>query len=339
MNRVLLDTLEGYKEAKLVRSQNHPSLPLTIWNYTQKTQYEQKWDNVTLMCRGLILDRDGNIIARPFKKFFNIEEGRHTPTQKFSVYEKMDGSLGIVFHYEGKWRIATRGSFTSDQAEKGAELLKRYNLEKLNPLYTYMFEIIYPENRIVVNYGDTEDLVMLGKVCIKTGVSFDVDDYIKHGFNVVRRYDSVEDYGELKQRISDNAEGFVVVFKNGSRVKIKGTEYCRLHKIMTEVSTTSIWKSLLEDDDIEKLLEGVPDEYFYKIKNYRTGLLQYYRTLEEFINTRYEKINEELGPCDDKTFALHVKDSNYRSYYFALRNRKDISKMLWNDVKPEYRKL
>ena len=45
-----------------------------------------------------------------------MEEGKHTPTSEFDVYEKMDGSLIIIFWYDGGWVVASRGSFTSEQA-------------------------------------------------------------------------------------------------------------------------------------------------------------------------------------------------------------------------------
>ena len=42
------------------------------------------------MCRGLVTDNEGNIVARPFRKFFNMEEGKHTSTDNFKVYEKIN---------------------------------------------------------------------------------------------------------------------------------------------------------------------------------------------------------------------------------------------------------
>ena len=139
----MLEKLNKYHEEGLVYKQVHPTLPLTIWNYSEKVQYEGLWDEITLQTRGLVTDDEGNVVARPFKKFFNLEEGKHTPTEEFEVYEKMDGSLLIVFWYEGKWIVATRGSFTSDQAIKGVELLKKYNTDIMFRHLTYCFEIIY----------------------------------------------------------------------------------------------------------------------------------------------------------------------------------------------------
>ena len=89
----------------MLYKQVHPTLPLTIWNYSEKVQYEGLWNDITLMCRGLVTDDEGNIVARPFKKFFNLDEGKHTPTSEFDVYMKLDGSLGILFNYKGEWVV------------------------------------------------------------------------------------------------------------------------------------------------------------------------------------------------------------------------------------------
>ena len=254
----MLEKLNKYYEDELVQKQVHPVLPLTIWNYTPKVQYGEGnaqykfWDDVTKQCRGLVTDNEGNVVARPFKKFFNIEENQHTPTEQFDVYEKMDGSLGILFNYKGEWVLATRGSFTSDQSVKGTELLQKYDYQRLNPDYTYLFEIIYPENRIVCTY-DFEDLVLLGMIHTESGDEVNIhsgnDEDVRFknllnnlGFNIVRKYDGISDYTYLKHAISDNREGFVVRFSNGDRMKIKGEEYLRLHKIMTNLSTTGVWE-------------------------------------------------------------------------------------------------
>lgn len=136
--------LDKYVEDGLLYSQVHPTLPLTIYNYTDKCTWENLWDEITLMSRGLVVDDLGNIVARPFKKFFNLSEGKTKVTNNYTIFEKLDGSLGILFFYGGNWIFASRGSFTSEQAIKGKELLDKvcnYNL--LDKNNTYCFEIIY----------------------------------------------------------------------------------------------------------------------------------------------------------------------------------------------------
>ena len=291
------EVLNKYFEEGLVYLQVHPTLPLTIWNYTETVQYEGKWDEVTLQTRGLVTDGNGKVVAQPFKKFFNMEEGKHTATPDFDVYDKMDGSLGILFNYEGEWVMATRGSFTSDQAVKGFEMLQKYDYQKLHKGYTYLFEIIYDDNRIVVKYP-YEDLVLLGMINTETGYEVDlycedVDVRLKNlinnlGFKVVKKYDGVRDYSELKGKVEQNSEGFVVRFSNGDRMKIKGEEYLRLHKIMTNVSTTGVWELLSNGGDINEFLKDVPDEFYKKVKDY-ADLLKYgfYRVSEDCGKAHY----------------------------------------------------
>lgn len=143
--KVDLTILNDYIERGLVEKNLHPTLPITIYNYSRKTQYEGLWDEITIMCRGLILDTEGNIVAKSFPKFFNMEElaDSEIPNESFEVFEKMDGSLGIFFNYDGEWFMSTRGSFTSEQAIKGKEMLDKYPIEKLDKNKTYLFEIIY----------------------------------------------------------------------------------------------------------------------------------------------------------------------------------------------------
>ena len=351
------EILNKYHEDNLVYKQVHPTLPLTIWNYSEKVQYDNLWDDITVQTRGLVTDDKGNIVARPFKKFFNDSEKKHTPTPDFDVYEKMDGSLGILFHYEGEWVLATRGSFTSDQSVKGFEMLQKYDYQKLHKDYTYLFEIIYDDNRIVVKYS-YEDLILLGMTHTKTGYEVDLynegnDVRLKNlinnlGFKVVKKYDGINDYSVLKEMIKDDEEGFVVRFSNGDRMKIKGEEYLRLHKIMTNVSTTAIWEMLSEGKDVLELLKDVPDEFYNKIKMYGEYLRYHYYRYDEYAGKvydyfRYGKYGDMDAEPTKKEFALHLEKQEIhpkvRAICFAMWDKKDYNKIIWNLVKPEFRKL
>ena len=353
----MLNTLEKYHQEGLLYKQVHPNLPLTIWNYTEKVQYEGLWDDITLMCRGLVTDDKGNIIARPFKKFFNMEEGKHTPTSDFEVYEKMDGSLGIFFYYEGGWVMATRGSFTSDQAVKGYEMMFNYDFANLHKDYTYLFEIIFKENRIVVNY-DFEDVVLLGMVNTKTGYEVnlygeDTDVRLKNlvsnvGLKVVKKYDGISDYRTLKSMVKNNEEGFVVRFSNGDRMKIKGEEYLRLHKIMTQVSTTSIWEVLSNGDDIDALLKDVPDEFYKKVKSYVGELKYSHFQISEYCGKyhdsyRYGKYGDKEVEPTKKEFAEFVQRNfdkkELHAVMFSMWDKKDYSSIIWKLIRPKYEKL
>jgi len=341
----MLEKLNKYYEDGLLYKQVHPSLPLTIWNYTEKVQYENLWDEVTLMCRGLVTDDTGDIVATPFQKFFNIEEGKFEPTEKFEVYEKMDGSLGIVFWYRGQWVVATRGSFTSDQAIKARELLKKYNTDIMFRNLTFCFEIIYKNNRIVCDYKDYEGLVLLGTFD-KNGKEYDVEMWREYGFDVVKKYDGIKDFKELKQMVKNDQEGFVVKFSNGDRIKVKGVEYLRLHKIMTNVTTTGVWEYLKNDEDVMELLKDVPDEFYKKIQNYTKVLRYSYFQISEdagkkFDGMMYGKYNDKEPIEDRKEFAewVFTQPKHLSGILFRMYDKKDYSEIIWNLIRPEFKKL
>jgi len=335
---ISLKILNQYHEQGLLYKQVHPTLPLTIWNYSEKVQYESLWDEVTIQCRGLVTDDIGNVVARPFRKFFNMEECKHNSTEDFEVFEKMDGSLGIVFKYNGEVIYATRGSFTSDQAKWTANYGKEYNFQSiLVDGFTYLFEIIYPENRIVVDYGGQERLVLLGIINTETGEELSYDDIIIVPRDIVKKYDGIRDYSELKGKVEQNAEGFVVRFCNGDRMKIKGEEYLRLHKIMTNLSTTAVWEVLSNGGTMDSLLKDVPDEFYQKIQEYSFDLvLRHSNIMKDYLLYHTDII---LKVKDRKSFADEAKRYSHPSLLFGLLDGKDISPNIWKIIKPEFKKL
>lgn len=338
------DILEKYYMEGLLYKQVHPTLPLIIWNYTEKVQYEGLWDEITIQTRGLVTDNEGSVIARPFKKFFNLEEGKFTSTPNFEVYEKMDGSLGILFWYNGNWVMATRGSFTSDQSIKGRQIMdSKYNIQPLLKGYTTLVEIIYPENRIVCDYGGEEKLVVLGMINTASGKEMDYDSMImvhnETKMPVVKKYDGINDFNSLKGKVNKNDEGFVVRFTNGERIKIKGEEYLRLHKIMTNVSTTSVWETLSSGDNLDNLLKDVPDEFYKKIKDYSTLLKNAYNSIESESNKKFN--DRQMVFSDRKSYSEWVKTqpTYLHGILFKMLDQKPYSDIIWKLIKPEFKKL
>ena len=382
----MLEKLEKYYADGLLIKQTHPTKDLTIWNYSQKVQYEKLWDDITMQCRGLVTNSNGDIVARPFKKFFNLEEIDSLPSGEFKVYEKLDGSLGILFYYEeeltderryniwfnnnyetgmerffdsnnlpdydnpyyeptpktkGEWIFASRGSFTSDQALKGNELLKKYNLNLLNKGYTYLFEIIYPENRIVVNYGNDEKLILTGIVHTMVD-DFEMpleycEDLINGcGFEIVKTYNLGDDIESLKTTISTDNEGYVLRFntKPITRIKIKGDEYVRLHRIITNISNRDVWQLLKEGKPLDELLEKVPDEFFNWVKNTVNDLQNKFDITKSEVEEQFKEL------INKKEFAEKIKDNPNKSFLFKRLDSysNQLNDMIWDSIYPTYSK-
>jgi RNA ligase len=346
-----INILNDYLEKGLVVKNDHPTLPLSIYNYSRTCQYESKWDDITKMCRGLILDKEGNVVAKAFDKFFNYEELtlNDIPEGSFEVFEKLDGSLGILFWYQGKWILASKGSFISDQSIKGREILNnKYNVEVLPKGYTTVVEIIYPENRIVCDYGEDEELVVLSMISNANGKELDYNSMLSinevSGFPTIKKYDGITDYDTLKSQINGNREGYVIRFKNGFRMKIKGEEYVRLHRILTGFSNVDIWEYLKDGKDLDELLDRVPDEFDLWVKNTVKDLNKQFWEIHSssagFVDNYRRTRSLAHIPFDKKEFAALVmtQPKTLRPIMFSMYDGKKYDEIIWKSLRPKYSK-
>lgn len=353
-----IETLNQYKEDGWLINQSHPSFPLLIWNYSQKTQYEGFWDEITIAARGLVTDLDGNVISKGFPKFWNIEEERHVATDDFDVLEKLDGQYIGVFRYNGEMIVNSRGSFTSPYAieakrileEKYPRFIELGNLLKLKNV-TFCFELVGFE-QIVVSYQEP-DLILTG--CFRrcyyeplwnywedVSVGYEGEHFINSlGLNSVKKYSGL-DYTNIKHLNWQNSEGFVVRFANGQRCKIKFEDYIKLHRQMTNLSTTAIWEALRDGVPVSSILNDVPDEFYDKVRNIEQDIIDEFDDIQNRVDAMtyfYEKMN-----WDRKTVANHLIGHTtmmpkLRSVVFSALDKKDYSGQIWNMIKPKFEKL
>jgi RNA ligase len=175
-----------------------------------------------------------------------------------------------------------------------------------------------------------------------TGKELDYDSLLKineeTGLPVVKKYDGIEDYKTLKGLISKDREGYVVKFRNGFRVKIKGEEYVRLHRILTGFSNVDIWEYLKDNKNLDELLDRVPDEFDSWVRN----------TIKD-IKTEYEKLDNEYkwifkvlmrSPQSEnkKGFAEHAKNYKHSGILFKMFEDKEYSHYIWKQIRPIYSK-
>lgn len=328
----------------LVRSRVHPNDPeLWILNYTEKAAFDSVWNNVTLNCRGLIVNAFGDIVARPFPKFFNYGQAGCPVIdldEPAVISDKLDGSLGILYpHPEGGYAIATRGSFTSDQAIHATEILRTKYADFIPPGgVTMLFEIIYPENRIVCDYGDMDDLVLLGSVHDSSGDSWegaDIDWDWPGPIGEVFNYKTMREALEAEPR--PGKEGFVVHFTiSGVRVKIKQEDYIALHRIVTGLNARSVWEAML-NNEVYDLIDKIPDEFHDFIRGVEEDIDG---DVSETVLICHRAYGRILNKLDDnptkKDFALLAKDHNYSWALFQLWDGKDIRPEILRRAKPPH---
>jgi RNA ligase len=356
------EALQQAIDEHYVTVRKHPDWPLYIYNYTAKAAYDDFWNEVTVNCRGLICNEAGRVLARPFKKFFWTN---HYPPESsifkrpYHVHKKYDGSLGIAYkpHSDSRPMIATRGSFESDQAVKATQILwDKYPDFDIRENMTYLFEIIYPQNRVVLNYGDTEDLVLLDVVGTLSGHSYLFSQSPESAGNffgwpgpIAERIDVDENmspHDVLSLANPDGSEeGFVLAFVNEdstlTRMKVKTEEYCRLHYEKYSLSNIIIWDQLRTGKPINEIIGECPDEYYGWVKGIVAAIRSEYTTIFNEAVEEFRSITDKVDPSDlsganRKLFAEHAKQCKHQHLLFAMfdGNQEAVDNMIYKRIRP-----
>lgn len=350
--QVDLKELSLLADEGLLSTQQHPTDSLLIHNYTARCQYARAWTPTLLQCRGLITDREGNVVARPFPKFFNLSE--HDPPtvpngfvpppinwqQGFTCTRKVDGSLGVLYPSSDGPQIATRDSFKSEQAARANQMLAALDVDAVPVGVTVLFEIIYPENRIVVDYGGRECLVFLEAIETASGtfLSLEAQQEIAEaiGCEHVEHFPFMtpEAIQQLSGMDRTNDEGIVVRFDDGTRVKVKYAEYVRLHKLLTGINARSVWEILKDGRSVDELLDHVPDEFNQWVQGTVSDLQAAFSCHVATAERLFSECNVPGEPRKD--FAAKAKlHGEYAPVLFKMLDARNFDDVIWNMVYPE----
>lgn len=296
--------------------------PLAIYNYTERCTYDRAWDEITLACRGLVVNTaTGALVANPWPKFFNHHEpdapAVHGPPSEVTV--KHDGSLGIGYlDPEGRCRWATRGSFDSEQAQAANALWARHHArarwpEEITPLV----EIIHPITRVIVDY-DFEGLILLGARTLAgrdlpyTEVAELASDL---GLRHVERVELAVPELEHRARTMDHTEEGFVARWGDHRVKYKSAAYLALARLlqgMNERRVADFWYAR------EPLPPQVPEETRQWAEALMRELDAESAAVGREIDYIFTEIRSQAG-SDRKAFAELAKA--HKKLMSALMNR------------------
>jgi RNA ligase len=342
LKNVPLSKINQFVKQGWVSRKKHPVHDLWILNYTPSVQYDDLWDEDELLVhmRGIVVDRIGNVIARGFPKFWNQSEERspiHPPyhSDGMRFFEKMDGSLGLAFIYNKEWVTATRGSFESEQALWLSNYLSEAtanDILKPSPFHTFLFEIIYDENRIVVDY-EFEEPVLLSMYDNQFS-TFCVERNILEMFwdgRIVKEYATREE----AMKLSRNREGYVIWHEDLPIAKVKFDEYIMLHKLRFQTTKKSIWESMAQNRFNINELYALPDEFGAEFIDYATELLARFNSEMQTYLTIFDGIMRSFdGTRSD--FAERAKNFDNPSILFAMLDKKPDTyyRIIWDTLKP-----
>jgi len=347
----LYDGLQAEVASKYVNCMKNDGLE--IYKYSYSCMVEKHWNYFTLLSRGIILSpSEKRVVAPCLIKFFNYGEIQY-PIDRELHYpvcatEKMDGSMGTIY-YHNRWKVATAGSLSSDQSKWASEYLTRkVNLDTLSRGFTYVAEIIYPENRIVVPY-EVEGLFLI-TVFTPDGYEVSYPEIRNFGASIglpIVNQEVCEKVQDLVDRVKTlpyTSEGYVLRLANGVRIKLKSDAYCAIHRMISRITPIAVWESMVIGEDLDRFKQEIPEELQLDLKNIRELLQkQFDRAMDCLLQMKkdtdhmsdkdlglflmkpyndplWEKVKHFLFPLRKKKFLEDINrgGSKYRKAFFEL---------------------
>ncbi len=366
------DEFGVYLDAGYVTEALHKEFPLAIYTYGRKTVHENKWDNVTSKCRGIIVNTETDeIVARPFEKFHNygssLEESTWSgllPESEPTVIEKMDGFMCTMYWWAGKHYIASKGSFHSVHAKWATAELNKH-LEKINwegkqlfPGWTAVFEGLCRDLRIVVDYGQRQGLVLLAIINNETGE--EVPPHTMACWGILTNISTPRIFpislaAAVNQTRVDagTEEGYVLTWYRTDcppyRLKLKFTEYLRLHRLVTGVSPKRIWEALSQAHlkaDLDEYINNSTPWFNKFVTKWITALRREYDRLMGEAHTRYQVADLEIRNRHNQVFVnptalrkeyaekfTKPENKEFSGILFAMLDAKDVDKIIWKQVR------
>lgn len=338
---------------------------LSLYTYTQQCVMDREWNDFTSSARGLVLGPD-SVIKLPFFKFHNYGEiTAKLPTGPFSIYHKIDGSMIVCAHYDGKWHCSTKGSFNSEQALAAQKHIEQFPIPDSVPkTWTLLFEWVAPENRIVVDYNGRRGLYVLGAYNTVTFESIGFDCYahqhfmrwplgggnpwICPGYFIVgEAFYTIDQLLEIckNKDYKEIGEGFVLYWPhNDYRLKFKLESYLSIHRLVSRITPLGVWDILISGLDPAIVGREIPEEFK---RDYDAIVAIFQMSAKEFVQTAlfdYDTIIHKLGhDYSQKDYALEVQKlpRNIWSSLFYINSSKQArldEQVIVDNVKKMYLK-
>lgn len=349
---------------KFIRSHENWEELLTAEPYTIKISRDDNYilfkynqltsdfsNTIVKECRGLILrESDFKPVCVPFYKFMNAEEPYSDLYQidwlSASVQEKVDGSLMKVW-FDNGWHISTNGTIDAFKAELTSLKYKSFGalfiaavrqivgdehkfFELLNPTFTYMFELVSPENRVVIPYENL-DLYFLGVRSNATLYEYMPESGCFHKLNklfkIPKRFPlySYNDVVSAAGKLPWDEEGYVVCDANFNRCKVKSPEYVKVHHLSNN-------KHITAERLVNLVLENEVDELLSYYSEYAVQIDLIKTKLAEFKQNVYNLITE-INPnsfASRKEYAEVVKTKPNKYQMFLFK---------YNDLENQFNKV
>ena len=339
----LLEFIKGHKDWKELLKESPFFLNVKEENdyvLLKYNQFNSDFNNpIVKECRGIILksirNKDWVVVCHAFDKFFNYGEqyADNIDWSTARVQEKIDGTIMKLWYDDNSWKLSTNSCIDAYKTDLNINELLKVNcpfstfgelfenaenysdikFDELNKDYTYIFELVSPYNKVVIEYPK----IIINHIGTRNNITH---QELEVDIGVIKpkeyKISTLEECVKAASNLPSNAEGYVVVDNNWNRIKVKNPIYLQLHRMISnnQLKTEDILNMLFENEQ-EEFLSYFP-EYRESFNKVRLALIN----LKAHLENTYKKIKEDLSDSyTQKEFAFKVMsmDKANSNYYFC----------------------
>lgn len=315
---------DGYTVINYVLSTPETFPPVKVAGGSAKQRAERsRYNAIRRECRGIIFcSETGEILRRPYHKFFNVGEKEETfpknldLSRKHVMLDKLDGSMIVPFMLNGEVRWGTKMGLT-DVAIPVEEFIKHskipyeeYARELLELGYNPIFEWCSRKQRIVLDYGQEDQLLLTNVREIKTGKYMGSNYYNKGLFDIPtgEQFGSETDMNAFLNRVAGmkDVEGFVIHFEDGHMAKVKCDWYCQIHRAKDALTQDRHIVEMILDNNLDDVKAHLPQEDVARLEVFESELISAIGAVAAGLHIIVSDI--QAKKIDRKNFALNMSD-------------------------------
>jgi len=346
-------TLESLSQELHLAVARHPTLPLVNFKYSQIDS--PKLHPIVRECRGIVLE-DGtwNLVAKGFNRFFNVGEDAEDFAKfdwsNFACTSKEDGSLILLYHYNGEWHVNTSGSFGFGDVQGYSMTWKDlfWSTSKIQPedlkgleSYTLVFELCTPYNKVVRRYKTSRVYFLSAFICQPDGWEerdiegvralyhrFDGRNVMPPEHYTFPSKDAISEFLISMEDRDKTFEGVILRDSTDRRYKWKTKTYVAMHQLKDNGNI------LLPKRVVPIVLAGEVDEVIAVLPETRTAMLEAKVILDQAYQELIALWTKAKDTPVQKDYAMMVKDHPLCGLLFDMRKKhpkgteQDL-RMLW----------
>ena len=229
---------------------------LYVLKYKKKVFYKNLWDEYLEECRGTIVDKDFNVVSRPFTKIYNFRVESSAPvladTEKVTSFRKINGFMCALTAHDDKLIISTTGSLDSPFVDKVKDMIDvdRYHRICLQyPAYTFLFECVHPSDPHIIREMPGMYLLGYREKTWDSNIEFDQIPHFNDFFRSIDVPMEETTVGEVMENAKTAMhEGYVFYTKDGTAAKVKTQHYLVQKLLARRKDVTTLNMNMVEEE-------------------------------------------------------------------------------------------